>query len=360
MSEENEFAAAVRDLLQARYGGIQQRNAVSDSEIGYSEEVWNQLAEMGVQGLPFAEEYGGLGEGVETLAAVLAEVGRVLAPEPLFDGVFLPGFLVERLGTAEQKKRLISGLAEGTLKMALAHEEYGSRWPDIKVDTRAAGGTLTGTKFPVIAGPSADVMLVSAKQENGKLGLFLVEASAATVIPFVTNDERRGAEVKLDGAAAELLGTGDDVDVALADAYVYAQILTAAELVGSLRAGLKITVDYLKQRIQFEKPLWVNQALQHRASDIFMHNELTANIVEHGVEALANGQFDSRLASQIKLQLGRAGTFASEQFVQMHGGIGITFEYPISHYLSRTVAVTRSFGATEDHLRVLAQGITAE
>ena len=179
-------------------------------------------------------------------------------------------------------------------------------------------------------------------------------------VAYPTNDERRGAEITFNGAAAELLGTGADVDQALADMYVYAQILQSAETVGSLREGLKITVAYIKQREQFGKPLSVHQTLQHRASDLHVLNELTANIVVAGVESLAKGEFDTKLASQVKLQLGRAGTQAAEQYVQMHGGIGITFEYPISHYLSRVVATTRTFGATDDHLRVLAETMTVD
>jgi len=362
MSEQNEFAEAVRALLAAHYENVTARNAVSDSELGYSEDVWNALGEMNVQGIVFPEEFGGLEASVEDLAAVLAEVGRVLAPEPLLDAVFVPGFLVERLGTDEQKNRILNPLSTGELKLALAHEEYGSRWPGIRVETKATGTTLTGTKFPVAAGPSADLLVVSAKQENGALGIYLVDAKAdgVTIAAYPTNDERRGAEITFNGAAAELLGTGADVDEALADMYVYAQILQSAETAGSLREGLKITVEYIKQREQFGKPLSVHQTLQHRASDLHVLNELTSSIVKHGVESLANGEFDKRIASQVKLQLGRAGTQAAEQYVQMHGGIGITFEYPISHYLSRVVATTRTFGATEDHLRVLADTVTVD
>lgn len=360
MTEQNEFAEAVRSLLAAHYENVTARNAVSDTELGFSEEVWNALGEMNVQGLVFPEEFGGLEASVEDLAAVLAEVGRVLAPEPLLDAVFIPGFLVERLGTDEQKTRILNPLSTGELKLALAHEEYGSRWPGIRTETTVAGGKLTGKKFPVAAGPSADLLVVSAKQENGSLGLYLVDAKAdgVTSVSYPTNDERRGAEITFDGAAAELLGTGADVDEALADMYVYAQILQGAETVGSMREGLKITVAYIKQREQFGKPLAVHQTLQHRASDLHVLNELTANLVVQAVETLAKGEFDKKIASQVKLQLGRAGTQAAEQYVQMHGGIGITFEYPISHYLSRMVAATRTYGSTEDHLRVLAESIT--
>ena len=338
------------------------RRAASGAELGFSQDVWNALGEMNVQGLVFAEQYGGLEASVEDLAAVLAEVGRVLAPEPLLDAVFLPGFLVERLGTEEQKERILNAVSTGELMLAIAHEEYGSRWPSIRVETKASGNTLTGVKFPVAAGPSADILVVSAKQEDGSLGLYLVDANAEGVskVAYPTNDERRGAEITFNGAAAELLGTGADVEGALADLYIYAQILQSAETAGSLREGLKITVEYIKQREQFGKPLSVHQTLQHRASDLHVLNELTSNIVVHGVESLANGEFDQRIASQVKLQLGRAGTQAAEQYVQMHGGIGITFEYPISHYLSRVVATTRTFGATEDHLRVLAESLSVD
>ena len=362
MTEQNEFAEAVRALLAAHYENVTARNAVSDSELGFSEDVWNALGEMNVQGLVFPEQYGGLEATVEDLAAVLAEVGRVLAPEPLLDAVFIPGFLVERLGTDEQKERILNAVSTGELKLAVAHEEYGSRWPGIRVASKVEGGKLTGVKFPVAAGPSADILVVSAQQENGSLGLYLVDAKADGVssVAYPTNDERRGAEITFNGAAAELLGTGADVDQALADMYVYAQILQSAETVGSLREGLKITVAYIKQREQFGKPLSVHQTLQHRASDLHVLNELTANIVVAGVESLAKGEFDTKLASQVKLQLGRAGTQAAEPYVQMHGGIGITFEYPISHYLSRVVATTRTFGATEDHLRVLAESVTVD
>ena len=367
LSEEQQaLRATVRALLDDYYGDIERRNAAAATDRGWNEELWKASAELGVLALPFDEEYGGMGAGPIEVSLVMEEIGRVLAPEPLLDAVLLPGSILAAAGTDEQRKRLLGSLADGSTLIGLAHEEPGSRWPDIRVSTAAtesdSGVVLTGRKSPVAAGDCVDSLIVSARYPDGKLGLFLVDARATGVTrnAYRTHDERRGAEVVLDGVAAEPLGSGCDVDDVLSRAYVHAQVAQCAEAIGAMREALRLTVEYLKQRKQFGVPLSTFQALTHRCADMFSEIELANSLMLQATAALADGEVDPILASRAKFLVGQAAVLVGQEAVQMHGGIGITTEHPIIHFLSRLTAITHTLGAADDHLRVLASTVSID
>ncbi|MGW4329872.1 acyl-CoA dehydrogenase family protein [Nocardia sp. NPDC004573] len=351
----------VRDLLARTYDA-ESRLKVVDSELGWSRDVWRQLAELGVLGLSFTEEDGGVGAGPVETMVVLEEVGRRLAPEPILDAVLVPGGLIAAAGSAEQRQRILPEVASGAKLLAFAHAEPGVRWPsnDLATTAGAQGDsyTLTGVKNPVPHGDSADELVVSATLPDGGVGLFLVASDATGVVrkSYRTVDGQRGAQLELTDAPAERLGAADAAE-AIASVLTHAQASLCAESVGAMEEALRLTADYLKQRKQFGVTLSKFQTLTQRAAEMYVSLELARSMSLYATASLADGADDPVIASRARLQVGRAARHIGQEAIQMHGGIGVTAEYPVSHYVARLTAIEHTLGSGLEHLRVLSDRV---
>lgn len=360
--EQTMLRETTRDVLSKSYD-LEKLRAVTDTDLGWSRDVWKSLGEIGILGLSFSEDDGGMGAGPEEVTAVLGEFGRILAPEPLLDSVLIPGGLIADIGSDDQKGKYLPQLASGDLLAAFAHTEPGDRWPNTAVKTTATataagdGHTLTGRKNPVLHGDCADLLVVSARLDD-EIRLFLVEADAdgVTRTNFRTHDSRRGAQVDLQDAPATLLDSGDTA-AAIVKAEVVAQVALCAEAVGAMEETLRLTTDYLKQRKQFGVPLAKFQALTHRAADMYVLVELARSMSLYATVSLSEGAVDPVIASRAKLQICRSARKVGQEAIQMHGGIGITAEYPVSHYVSRLLAIEHTLGGAADHLRTLSEQV---
>ncbi|MGV9864218.1 acyl-CoA dehydrogenase family protein [Rhodococcus koreensis] len=361
--EQKLLRDTTRELLGRSYDA-EKRNAVTDTEQGWSSQVWKQLAEVGLLGLSFDEEDGGMGAGPVEVASVMTEIGRRLAPEPVLDAVLVPGGLIAAAGSAEQRRRILPDVSEGTLLLAFADREPGVRWPSPRVSTTATkdgdAWTLTGTKNPVPHGGSANTLVVTAALPEGGVGLFLVDGDAAglTRTPYATHDGLRAAQVELSGTPAEPLGEGGDASSAIEGAHIRAQAALCAEAVGAMEEALRLTTEYLKTRKQFGVPIAKFQTLTHRAADMYVLLELARSMSLYATMSLADGTVDPVVASRAKLQIGRSARTIGQEAIQMHGGIGMTAEYPVGHYVSRLTAIEHTLGGSDDHLRVLAAATT--
>lgn len=352
----------VRDLLGRAYDP-EKLLKVTDTDLGWSRDVWRQLAELGVLGLAFSEEDGGVGAGPVETMVVMEELGRRNAPEPLLDAVLVPGGLVARAGTAAQRERVLPGLVAGETLLAFADAEPGSRWPATELATTAVldGGTyrITGVKNPVPHGDCADQLVVSATLPGGGIGLFLVAADAegVTRTGYRTFDERRGAQLEFASAAAELLGDGGDARPAVDAVTVAAQASLCAESLGAMEEALRLTTEYLKTRKQFGVTLSKFQTLTQRAANMYVSLELARSMSLYATAAVDDGSADRVAASRARLQVGRSARHIGQESIQMHGGIGITTEYPVSHYVARLTAIARTLGGDLEHLRVLTDRV---
>ncbi|QYB05906.1 acyl-CoA dehydrogenase family protein [Rhodococcus sp. USK10] len=361
--EQKLLRDTTRELLGRSYDA-EKRNAVTDTEQGWSPQVWKQLAEVGLLGLSFDEEDGGMGAGPVEVASVMTEIGRRLAPEPVLDAVLVPGGLIAAAGSTEQRRRILQDVSEGTLLLAFADREPGVRWPSARVSTTATkdgdAWTLTGTKNPVPHGGSANTLVVSAALPDGGVGLFLVDGDATglTRTPYATHDGLRAAQVELSGTPAEPLGEGGDASAAIEGAHIRAQAALCAEAVGAMEEALRLTTEYLKTRKQFGVPIAKFQTLTHRAADMYVLLELARSMSLYATMSLADGTVDPVVASRAKLQIGRSARTIGQEAIQMHGGIGMTAEYPVGHYVSRLTAIEHTLGGSDDHLRVLAAATT--
>jgi len=340
-----------RDLLSRTYDP-ESRNKIIASDLGWSREVWNQLADTGILGLGFEPEESGQIE----IMVVLTEVGRRLAPEPVLHAALGPGALIAELGSQEQKQ-LLDEVAAGQRLLAFAHLEPDQRKSSGEVATKAAqqgdSWTLSGRKNPVLAGDSADTLIVSAALPNGGTGLFLVDAAAVTRHPYPTFDGQRGAQIDLDSTPAEPLGEAVDASEAIRNTIVRIQSALCAEAVGAMEESLRLTTDYLKTRKQFGVTLNKFQALTQRAADMYVALELARSMSMYAAMSIADGTIDPVIASRAKLQIGRSGRHIAQESIQMHGGIGVTAEYPVSHYAARLTAIEHTLGTSGEHLHNL-------
>ncbi len=341
-----------RDLLSRSYDP-ESRNKVIASELGWSREVWTQLAETGILGLGFDPTEAGQLEVV----TVLTEVGRRLAPEPVVHAALGPGAIIAEAGS-EAQKQLLDEVAEGQRLLAFAHLEPGLRaalTEDVATTAAQQGDSwvLNGTKNPVLAGDSANTLVVSAQLPDGGIGLFLVDSEAVTRHPFRTFDGQRGAQVDLDQAPGEPLGEAVDASAAIRNTVVRIQSALCAEAVGAMEEALRLTTDYLKTRKQFGVTLNTFQTLTQRAADMYVSLELARSMNLYAAMSIADGNLDPLIAARAKLQIGRSARHIGQEAIQLHGGIGMTAEYPVGHYAARLTAIEHTFGSSQDQLHTL-------
>ncbi|QWC86460.1 acyl-CoA dehydrogenase [Nocardioidaceae bacterium] len=367
--EQRALREAVRDLLNDAYGDWEKRRDASRTDEGYSTKTWQQLAEMGVLGLPFTEEDGGVGAGTVEIGLVAEEMGRVLAPEPFIPAVVLAGGAVAAAGSDEQRQAHLPSLADGSALLAWAHLEPGGRADAHAVDVKASGSgdsvTLSGTKEPVLFAGGAAAYVVTAALEDGGTGLFLVDASAdgVSASAYATHEGGRASKVVFDGVAAQPLGQGGDATEVVARLLDIARVVAAHEAMGAMAMALESTTDYLKSRKQFGVTLNNFQALVFRAADMYVQLELTRSLVLWATMVLdaARESGDSSdvadAAARASLQVATAGRHIGQEAIQLHGGIAMTAEYRVGHVLSRLTALEHVFGDKRVHVAALSKGL---
>lgn len=352
LTEEQQLLRDVtREVLSRNYD-ITRYNEIVGGELGWSREVWGQFAEVGLLGLGFDPAEAGQIE----IMVVMTEVGRRLAPEPVAQAALIPGGLIAELGSDEQKK-ILDDVSAGTTLLAFAHDEPGARGHPDGLHTRAERSgdtwTVSGRKNPVLAGDSADKVVVTAALPDGGAGLFVVDGDAANRHPYRTFDGRRGAQLDFDSVPAEPLGDGTDAGEHIARTVIRYQSALCAEAVGAMEEALQLTTTYLRERKQFGVPLSNFQTLTQRAADMYVSLELARSMNFYAAMSIADGRFDPVIAARAKLQIGRSGRHISQEAIQLHGGIGMTAEYPVGHYAARLTAIDNTFGTADDQLRAL-------
>jgi len=359
--EQESLRDAVRGLLGKAYESSETRREVVNEDPGFSEKTWSQLAEMGALGLPFAEADGGMGAGPVEVSIVAEEMGRVIAPEPFVEVVVLAGGLVAGAGTDEQRADVLGRVAEGQHVLAAALAEPGARWDltggGVTASESGEGLTLSGVKEPVLHGARADALVVSAATDAGT-GLFLVkgDATGLTRSGYRTFEGGRAAHVGFDGTPATPLGDVTiDRSALVEEVVARAQVAYCHEALGAMDTALKLTVEYLKTRKQFGVTLSTFQALTFRAADLYVSLELARSTVAWSTLVLLDEPDRAReAAARAKLQVSTAGRHIGEEAIQLHGGIGMTAEYSVGHYMSRLTAIDHWLGDGAEHLRMLA------
>jgi alkylation response protein AidB-like acyl-CoA dehydrogenase len=368
--EQKILQDSVERMLRASYD-FDRRRGIIASEGGWSEPHWQEFANLGLLAAPFSEEAGGLGGGPIATMIIMEAFGRHLVVEPYFETVALAGALIEALAADAQRRELLDGIMSGRTLWALALLEAQSRHDLHAVSTTAEhqgdSYVLHGAKAVVVAAPWADQLIVSARTYGGSrdregVSLFVVDRHAPNLHlqGFKTLDARRAAEIKLEGVRVpieKLLGQEGAATVALERCRERAIAAQCAEAIGAISELNKATLEYTKTRKQFGVPLGSFQALQHRMVDMFIAQE-EATAITYALNAtLAQGDDIAKLASVAKAKVGEAGRYVGEQAVQLHGGMGMTEELKVGHYLKRLVAINIQYGDPAFHTMRCAEDV---
>ena len=349
--EQEQLRDAVRKWVDKGYDFTRRSSIVKAG--GFSREAYGQLAELGLTGLYISEDDGGLGMGPVEGMVVMEELGRGMVLEPLAQ-TLIAGGVLSNYAPQALKSAWLPNMASGESLVVLAWQERKARYDFEKCEAKAVpaqgGWSLSAIKSIVPAGDEADAFIVPA-MADGTLALFLVERAAAGVGTrgYVTQDGGRAAEVMLDNAPA-LLITRDGL-AALAHAIDIGIAATCAEAVGVMDKTLAVTVEYMNTRKQFGVAIATFQALRHRVADMKMQLELARSMSYYASLKLnAPAEERRRALARAKYQMGVSMRFVGQQAVQLHGGIGVTDEYIVSHYFKKLTQLEMTFGDTMHHL----------
>jgi len=370
LSEEQTLLAETIKRFVATHYNFDARAKIIASPAGHSEDVWSAIAEMGLLGLPFAEEHGGFGGSTVDVMLVMEAIGEGLLVEPYLATVGLGGRFVARGGTKAQQDRILPELVQGKHTLAFAHTEPGARYDLRQVGLRARrsgdGWTLDGDKRMVVHGGQADTLVVSARTAGGEtdaagITLFLVPRTAAgvSVKDARTLDNLRAAEVRFTdvrvGADAVLGREGDGFSL-IEEVVDYATALLCAEAVGAIRYANDATLEYLKTRRQFGVPIGSFQALQHRMVEMMISYEQARSMAYLACVKIdsADAAERRRVVSAAKIKMADACRHVSQESVQLHGGMGMTEELKVSHTFRRLTMLAQTFGDAEHHLERFA------
>jgi alkylation response protein AidB-like acyl-CoA dehydrogenase len=343
--EQRALRDGARRFLE-REAGVSYARAMMQDDRGFTDELWRKTIELGWTGLPFAEEYGGAGQGFVALAILLSEMGRVVLPGPFFSTVVLAGSAIAEAGTEAQRKELLPAICEGGLIVAAVLPNSSDH-----AGVEERNDALHGEASFVMDGHVADRIVVATRD-----GLFVTNGrDRVEATPISAMDQtRKVADLRFDGAPAERLGEGGwpVVQRVLDRAYVG----VAAEMLGGAERVLELSVEYAKQRVQFDRPIGSFQAVKHRAADMLLEVESLRSAVYYAAWALERDHPDASLAASM------AKAYASDAYrevaasgIQIHGGIGFTWEADLHLYFKRAKASEVAFGDASWHRERMAQ-----
>lgn len=366
LTEERQMLSdTLRRFLADRYD-VTTRNAILESDAGYSAEIWAQLAELGVLGALFGEEQGGFGGQGFDIAVVFEELGRAGVVEPVLETCILGGGLIAQLGN-EAQRELLDAVIGGETRLAVAHGEPRSRFDLSRVETKAVataqGIRLTGQKAVVLGAPLADYVIVSAREAGGAddregISLFMVLADQLDVRAYPLMGGGVASELLLDVVVPEeaRLGAAGEALPALEQVWAAAICAQCAETLGAMEQAAQLTIGYLQTRTQFGRPIGTFQALQHRMADLLIElGQARSAVIGAAGYLEADVRLRDRYASAAKNLLGRVGRLVSEETIQMHGGIAMTQEYELAHLAKRISMADHRFGDTDHHLERFIQ-----
>jgi alkylation response protein AidB-like acyl-CoA dehydrogenase len=337
-------------MFFARQCPMAEVRRIMETDTAHDATLWAKMAEQGFTGIALSEEYGGAGLGKVELILLMEETGRALVPGPFFSTVALAGTLIDAVANPEQKKRYLAPICAGEARSTVAILEASANWNSADVQITSANGKLTGEKLFVPDASVADFIIVVARD-----GVFGVDTKSPGI-----NIQRMEAmdltrklySVRLSGTPAERLGNVEGLARAL-DVAVAALV---AEMVGGMQRTLDITVEYAKTRKQFGKPIGMFQAVQHQCADMYLETESARSAAYYAAWALEENAPDAAVAVSIaKMYASDAARTVGNRGIQVHGGIGFTWENDLHLYYRRAKASETAFGDSTYHRERIAR-----
>lgn len=359
---------SVEKFITNEYG-FESRQKYAASELGYSTEVWQTFAELGWTAVPFSEADGGFDGGPIELMVMMQQFGRGLIVEPYLENVVLAGGVLRRAANDAQKSKWLEALIGGELQAALAFTEPQSGYDFGNVETTATADgddfVISGRKGVVLNGGNAGLLIIPARTSGGStdldgISLFAVGGHADGVSrrSYPTVDGHQAAEIEMQDVRVEssaMLGATGDGYAVLDAVLDEATLGICAEAVGIMQILTDKTVEYSKNRVQFGVPIGSFQALQHRMVDMLTACEQSYSLLMWAAMAAADGSDEAKRAvSMIKYHVGTAGQKVGQEAVQIHGGMGVSWDLDIAHYFKRLTAIGQLFGNADWHLDKLA------
>ena len=365
----SEEQSAIRDVIsrfiENEYD-FEKRMSIAEGDSAFDSDVYNFFVEQGFTAIPFSEEDGGLNGGPVETMLIMKEIGRGLVLEPYLENVILAGGVLKRLATDDQKSKWLSNIINGELQSTLAFTEPQSRFNlnDVATVAKENGDKviINGKKSFVLNGKEADIIIVPARTsgsqtETAGISLFVVESD----LPGITKNNYKtvdghsaseitfkNVEVNKDNLLGEIGKGYQTLESTIDDAI----LAVCAEATGIMKSLHDKTVEYSKNRVQFGVPIGGFQALQHRMVDTLMACEETESIL---LWALTTNQDDSsslkKAISGLKYQIGTAGKHVGQEAVQLHGGMGISWELDIAHFFKRLSSIEILFGNADFHMK---------
>tara|TARA_Y100000590_G_scaffold81318_2_gene90402 strand:+ start:1489 stop:2616 length:1128 start_codon:yes stop_codon:yes gene_type:complete len=363
--EQTLIQSQVAQFIQREYEW-EKRQALSASEVGFSEENWKTFAELGWLGICLSEESGGFGGTALESMIVMEEFGKGLVVEPFLETVILCSNLIDNCANEEQKSNLLKQVISGDLHLALGFTEPQSRFnlADVTTEAKLKDGNyvVNGYKSVVMNGPNANKLIISTRTSGSQISeegisLLIIDSNTEGVSSrdYPTVDGRRASEITLENvkvSSDNLLGKEGNGFNYLENAVDKATLAICAEAVGAMEVLYKTTVEYCKTREQFGQPIGKFQVLQHRMVDMFMEYEQSKSLLYMATIKSVEGSEDSKKAiSGLKYQIGKAARFIGQQAVQLHGGMGVTEELNVGHFFKRLTTIITIFGNTDYHLK---------
>jgi alkylation response protein AidB-like acyl-CoA dehydrogenase len=349
LSESQEF---LKDSARKFFAGecpSAEMRRLMETDTAYDPALWSKLTDQGYTGIIFPEEYGGVGLGKVELMLLMEEAGRALLPGPFFSTVVLAGSVLDAVGNAAPKKQYLAPICHGQVRATVAILEAGASWNPRDVQLTATNGKLTGEKFFVSDAGIADFLIVVARD-----GVFVVHSKARglKITPMLGMDlTRKLYAVEFSDTPAEKIGSNSN----LARAFDVATAALAAELVGGMQRTLDITVEYAKTRKQFGKPIGMFQAVQHQCADMYLETESSRSAVYYAGWALEENSSDAATAVSIaKMYASDAARTVGNRGIQIHGGMGFTWENDVHLYYRRAKASETAFGDATFHRERIA------
>ena len=345
--EQKLLQQTVRDYL-ADNSPLSVCREILETDKPYADDLWKGAAEMGWQGAVIPEEYGGAGFGHLELAVIAEEVGRSLAPIPFSASVYFATEALLHFGTDEQKKKYLPGLADGSMIGTFALTEAAGQNDTEDIAARVEGGRLTGTKLPVMAGDIATFAVVAAQGASG-LSAYVVDldqdgVARKSIQSF--DPSRSMAEIEFNGAEAGLLGTDGEGEALISHVLDRAAVLMAFEQLGSAQACFDATKEFTQGRYAFGRPVASFQALKHRLADMWCELELARSNAYYGAWALSGEEDELPIAACIsRIQASEAFSLISVEMIQMHGGVGYTWEYDCHLFYRRAKLLEATLGS---------------
>ena len=356
--EQTMLREQIQKFCESEYDFYKREDIVKSSN-DFDPNVWKLFADQGWLSMPFSEDSGGLGFGAIELSILFEEFGKALVIEPYLATVVLSGTLIDK-SSYSNKKDIIDKICQGEKHISLAYAEVDKSYDYLTPNTSLdSDNILNGAKTLVLNASNADNLIVTCKKDN-ELNLVIMDSNTegVSINSYSTVDGQSCSEISFENVkldASNILSSGDEAESLIKETINLATLCISAEAVGLMESCYHKTLEYTKGREQFGQPISNFQVLQHRMVDMFIESELAKSLLIKAMLEVNNGSEEMyKHVSALKSYIGKSGKLSAKEAVQLHGGMGVSDELMIGHYLKKMISIDALFGNADYHLKTFS------